>query len=185
MVNRSPAHYTRGNIEVWDFIRDQELNYHLGNAIKYICRAGYKDSKVDDLNKAIHYLENELKHTTHCKEMSLSDQAIQFRTAYGIQNGRTNRTMQLDLIAEEFKEFKDAVASEPYENELKELADLVYVCFQYAENMEWDLEEALDRVHKSNMSKLGLDGAPIRRADGKVLKGPNYKPPTLTDLING
>ena len=64
--------------------------------------------------------------------------------------------MQLDLISEEFKEFTQAATSEPYENELKELADLVYVCFQYAENMEWDLEEALDRVHKSNMSKLGL-----------------------------
>ena len=92
--------------------------------------------------------------------------------------------MQLALIAEEFEELKHAVAKEPYENELKELADLVYVCFQYAENMEWDLEEALDRVHKSNMSKLGLDGTPIRRADGKVLKGPNYKPPILNDLIN-
>ena len=93
--------------------------------------------------------------------------------------------MQQALIAEEFKEFNNAVANEPYENELKELADLVYVCFQYAENMEWDLEEALDRVHKSNMSKLGLDGKPIRRADGKVLKGPNYQPPILNDLING
>ena len=93
--------------------------------------------------------------------------------------------MQLALIAEEFEEFKSAVANEPYENELKELADLVYVCFQYAENMEWDREEALDRVHKSNMSKLGLDGKPIRRADGKVLKGPNYSPPELKDLING
>ena len=60
----SPSHYTRGSIEVWDLIRDQELNYHLGNAIKYICRAGYKDSKVEDLKKAIHYLENELHHTT-------------------------------------------------------------------------------------------------------------------------
>ena len=62
----SPAHYTRGAIEVWDFIRDQQLNYHLGNAIKYICRAGYKssESKEKDLKKAIHYLENELKHTT-------------------------------------------------------------------------------------------------------------------------
>ncbi len=65
-----------------------------------------------------------------------------------------------------------------------ELADLVYVCFQYAENMEWDLEEALDRVHKSNMSKLGINGKPIRRADGKVLKGPNYQPPNLNDLVN-
>jgi predicted HAD superfamily Cof-like phosphohydrolase len=92
--------------------------------------------------------------------------------------------MQQALIAEEFKEFNEAVANEPYENELKELADLVYVCFQYAENMEWDLEEALHRVHRSNMSKLGLDGKPIRRADGKVLKGPNYQPPEMTDLIN-
>lgn len=59
----SPAHYTRGSIEVWDFIRDQGLNYHLGNAVKYISRAGYKDSKIADLKKAIHYLENELLHT--------------------------------------------------------------------------------------------------------------------------
>jgi NTP pyrophosphatase (non-canonical NTP hydrolase) len=122
--------------------------------------------------------------TQHCKSSSLSDQAIQFRSAYGIQNTPDNRTMQLDLIDEEYHEFRNAFYNEPYENELKELADLVYVCFQYAENMEWDLEEALDRVHKSNMSKLGLDGTPIRRADGKVLKGPNYQPPVLNDLIN-
>ena len=59
----SPSYYTRGQIEVWDFIRDQDLNYHLGNAIKYICRAGHKDSTEQDLKKAIHYLENELQHT--------------------------------------------------------------------------------------------------------------------------
>ena len=93
--------------------------------------------------------------------------------------------MQLDLISEEYQELREAITSESYEEELKELADLVYVCFQYAENMEWDLEEAMNRVHKSNMSKLGLDGTPIRRADGKVLKGPNYQPPILNDLING
>ena len=59
-----PSYYRRGTIEVWDFIRDQDLNYHLGNAIKYECRAGHKDSKVDDLKKAIHYLTNELEHVT-------------------------------------------------------------------------------------------------------------------------
>ena len=48
--------------------------------------------------------------------------------------------------------------------------------------MEWDLNEALYRVHRSNMSKLGEDGKPIRREDGKILKGPNYKPPFLDDL---
>ena len=66
---------------------------------------------------------------------------------------------------------------------LKELADLIYVCAQYAENMNWDIEQALRRVHKSNLSKLGEDGKPIKREDGKVLKGPNYQPPDLSDLV--
>ena len=57
-----PQYYKRGCIEVWDFIRDQELNFHLGNAIKYVCRAGHKHSKIEDLEKAIHYLQNELEH---------------------------------------------------------------------------------------------------------------------------
>jgi len=59
---KSPAYYRRGNVEVWDFIRDQQLNYHLGCALKYICRAGHKDCKRQDLQKAINYLENELNH---------------------------------------------------------------------------------------------------------------------------
>ena len=49
--------------------------------------------------------------------------------------------------------------------------------------MDWDLEQALRRVHKSNMSKLDDDGKPIYREDGKVLKGPNYQPPDLSDLV--
>ena len=60
---KGPAYYKRGQAEVWDFIRDNNLNFHLGNAVKYIARAGYKDSKKEDLIKAIHYLENELEHT--------------------------------------------------------------------------------------------------------------------------
>ena len=97
--------------------------------------------------------------------------------------------MQKDLIVEEFKEFIEAdydmamIDISSRADCLKELADLVYVCAQYAENMDWDLEQALRRVHRSNMSKLGDDGKPIYREDGKVLKGPNYQPPTLTDLV--
>ena len=65
MATPSPTYYNRGATPVWDFIRDQGLNFHLGNAIKYICRAGYKDSRIDDLAKAIHYLSNELEHETN------------------------------------------------------------------------------------------------------------------------
>ena len=65
MAHFSPDYYTRGSIECWDAIRDWQLNYHLGCAIKYICRAGFKsnNTKAEDLKKAIHYLENELLHS--------------------------------------------------------------------------------------------------------------------------
>lgn len=52
-----PSHYTRGKIEVIDFIEDQQLLYHLGNVIKYIARAGYKGDKLEDLKKARWYLD--------------------------------------------------------------------------------------------------------------------------------
>tara|TARA_B100002052_G_scaffold296402_1_gene324715 strand:- start:607 stop:960 length:354 start_codon:yes stop_codon:yes gene_type:complete len=117
--------------------------------------------------------------------MDLQAQAIDFRHAYEVVNSPELIEMQFGLIREEYTEFRDAHYDEETENAdtLKELADLVYVCFQYAENRDWDLHQALDRVHRSNMSKLGDDGHPIRRADGKILKGPNYQPPDLSDLV--
>ena len=125
------------------------------------------------------------------KKTFISEQAKEFRTKYQLKNSadRSTRSCQKNLIVEEFKEFLEAEGMlfrhgrNAQEECLKELADLVYVCYQYAENMGWFLDEALDRVHKSNMSKLGEDGKPIYREDGKVLKGPNYKPPTLEDLF--
>ena len=125
------------------------------------------------------------------KRTFLSEQAKEFRSKYGIQNraDRSNRARQHQLIVEEFKEFLEAEGMlfmhgrNHQEHALKELADLVYVCYQYAENMGWFLDEALNRVHLSNMSKLDEDGKPILREDGKVLKGPNYKPPDLSDLF--
>ena len=53
-----PSHYTSGKIEVIDFIEDQKFPYHLGNACKYLCRAGKKDPKktAEDLRKAVWYI---------------------------------------------------------------------------------------------------------------------------------
>ena len=125
------------------------------------------------------------------KKTFISEQAKEFRTKYNLRNSqsREKRTYQKNLIVEEFKEFLEADSLLYRDNPtvtaegLKELADLVYVCYQYAENMNWFLDEALNRVHESNMSKLDEDGKPIYREDGKVLKGPNYKLPDLTDLF--
>ena len=57
-----PSHYNAGRIEVIDFIEDQNLNFNLGNAVKYISRAGKKDPKKfrEDLEKAVWYLNREL-----------------------------------------------------------------------------------------------------------------------------
>ena len=125
------------------------------------------------------------------KKTFLSQQAKEFRSKYNIQSSRVQgiRSYQKNLIVEEFKEFLEAEgklfreSNQIHADALKELADLVYVCYQYATNMGWFLDEALNRVHESNMSKLDEDGKPIYREDGKVLKGPNYKPPDLSDLF--
>tara|TARA_R100000353_G_scaffold23922_1_gene20690 strand:- start:8555 stop:8935 length:381 start_codon:yes stop_codon:yes gene_type:complete len=125
------------------------------------------------------------------KKTFISEQAKEFRRKYNIQNSRVvgTRSYQKNLIVEEFKEFLEAEAllfrhnNSLHAEALKELADLVYVCYQYAENMGWLLDEALDRVHQSNLSKLGPDGKPLYREDGKVLKGPSYQPPDLSDII--
>ena len=64
---------------------------------------------------------------------------------------------------------------------LKELADLQYVLSGMVISLGLPMQEAFARVHKSNMSKL-VDGKPLKRADGKFLKGPNYQPPYLQDI---
>lgn len=123
----------------------------------------------------------------------LLGQAIKFREVMGQPTGLFTpeiNQLQLLLITEEFNELFDALGDaerfiqnpRAREHALKELADLVYVCFQMAAAFGWELDEALDRVHKSNLSKL-VDGLPLKREDGKVIKGPNYEPPYLVDLI--
>ena len=119
------------------------------------------------------------------------EQAKEFRKKYLIKNSdnKDTRAYQVSLITEEYMEFIEAEMmlfrnTDKYKEEaLKELADLVYVCYQYAVNMGWDLDRALKLVHKSTQAKLDDDGNPIRRDDGKILKGPNYKKPNLHSLI--
>ena len=59
-VNK-PKHYNVGDIEVIDFIDSWNLNFNLGNVIKYVARCNYKGSKIEDLQKAIFYIEREIK----------------------------------------------------------------------------------------------------------------------------
>lgn len=56
-----PKHYNTGKYEVIDVIEDWNLNFHLGNAVKYISRCEHKDRKVEDIQKAIWYLKREIE----------------------------------------------------------------------------------------------------------------------------
>ena len=88
--------------------------------------------------------------------------------------------LRSDLTSEEYREL--ATADTP-EEIMKKSCDLVYVIMGMFVEFGWNFDEAFKRVHESNMSKLDEDGKPIYREDGKILKGPNYTPPTLKDLL--
>lgn len=84
------------------------------------------------------------------------------------------------LIEEEFEEFATAIKAT---HALKELADLVYVCYGYAATFGWDLDEAIRRVHENNMKRMYQDDGSIKKEDGKVIKNPNYPKVDLGDLV--
>jgi len=113
----------------------------------------------------------------------LMRQAQEFRTTFKIKNTISATKIQKSLIDEEWSEFHEAYHFKSEECQAKELGDVVYTCYQYACNKGWDLDEILDRIHKSNMSKLDENGEPIFRADGKVLKSQFYSEPILIDLL--
>lgn len=133
--------------------------------------------------------------------MTLLEQAIHFRKVF-FQEILNNLSrygfikkklwdMQVRLIHEEASEFlvaaeecfADPENPKRREELVKELSDLVFVCYQFAATYNIDLDSAMDRVYESNLSKLDEHGKPIYRADGKVLKGPNYKPADMTGCI--
>jgi predicted HAD superfamily Cof-like phosphohydrolase len=90
------------------------------------------------------------------------------------------------IMIEEVNEwFEAALYNDDIDKRAKELADILYTVFGtvITEGLQDVIEAAFDEVHKSNMSKLDEDGKPVKRADGKVLKGGNYKEPDLSFLI--
>lgn len=87
------------------------------------------------------------------------------------------------LIEEEVAELRDAADAADIVAVADALADIVYVAYGSAWVYGIDLDAVLDEVHASNMTKLGADGRPIRRDDGKVLKGADYRPPDIAAVL--
>ena len=93
------------------------------------------------------------------------------------------RELRLDLIQEELDELSDAVADRDMIQIADALTDLLYVVYGSGHAFGIDLDECFQEVHSSNMSKLGPNGKPIHREDGKVMKGPGYFEPDLEGIL--
>jgi predicted HAD superfamily Cof-like phosphohydrolase len=93
--------------------------------------------------------------------------------------------LRFDLMAEENEEYLEAAAKNDLVEVADALGDMLYIlCGTILEHgMQHKIEEVFNEIQRSNMSKLGSDGKPIYREDGKVMKGPNYFKPNILEII--
>ena len=93
--------------------------------------------------------------------------------------------LRLELIREEVEELNVGIEGMDIVEIADALTDILYVVYGAGHAFGIDLDECYHEVHRSNMSKLGADGKPIYREDGKILKGPDYFHPNLKDILDG
>lgn len=91
--------------------------------------------------------------------------------------------LRLDLIEEEVQELRDGLGKKSMLEIADALTDILYVVYGAGHAFGIDLDDCFHEVHSSNMTKLGADGRPLYREDGKVMKGPNYREPDLTKFV--
>jgi predicted HAD superfamily Cof-like phosphohydrolase len=91
--------------------------------------------------------------------------------------------LRLDLINEEVQELRDGLGKKSMLEIADALTDILYVVYGAGHAFGIDLDECFNEVHRSNMTKLGVDGRPLYREDGKVMKGPDYEEPNLEQFI--
>jgi len=93
--------------------------------------------------------------------------------------------LRFDLMAEENEEYLDAAKNNDLVEVADALGDMLYIlCGTILEHgMQYKIEEVFNEIQRSNMSKLGANGKPIYREDGKVMKGPNYFKPNIEKIL--
>ena len=91
--------------------------------------------------------------------------------------------LRLDLINEEVQELRDGLGKKSMLEIADALTDILYVVYGAGHAFGIDLDECFNEVHRSNMTKLGEDGRPVYREDGKVMKGPHYSEPDLLPFV--
>ncbi|OOV19018.1 nucleoside triphosphate pyrophosphohydrolase family protein [Flavobacterium sp. LM4] len=121
------------------------------------------------------------------------DAVKEFHTAFKIGHsetpiadlGETKKHLRYNLMKEENEEYLEAVQNNDLIEIADALGDMMYIlCGTIIEHgLQDKIEAVFDEIQRSNMSKLGTDGKPIYREDGKVMKGPNYFKPDFSKLL--
>lgn len=119
------------------------------------------------------------------------EQLKEFHLTYQAYTGDTPhlpskevRDLRMDILREEFEEYEEAEANDDLVEIADALSDIIYIAVGTGVAYGLPMDKIFNEVHRSNMSKLGEDGKPIFREDGKVLKGPNFTPPRIAEIIN-
>lgn len=99
--------------------------------------------------------------------------------------GTAKNKLRFNLMAEENEEYLEAAENNDLVEVADALGDMLYIlCGTILEHgMQHKIEEVFNEIQRSNMSKLGEDGKPIYREDGKVLKGPDYFKPNIKEIL--
>ncbi len=99
--------------------------------------------------------------------------------------GNEKNTLRFNLMKEENEEYLEAANNDDLVEVADALGDMLYIlCGTIIEHgMQHKIEEVFNEIQRSNMSKLGENGEPIYREDGKVLKGPNYFKPNISEIL--
>lgn len=100
--------------------------------------------------------------------------------------GMEKNILRYKLMREENEEYLEAANANDLIEVADALGDMLYIlCGTIIEHgMQHKIDEVFDEIQRSNMSKLGADGEPIYREDGKVLKGPNHFVPDISKILN-
>ncbi|WP_291275572.1 nucleoside triphosphate pyrophosphohydrolase family protein [Flavobacterium sp.] len=117
----------------------------------------------------------------------------EFHTSFGLgvseelkaSLGEQKNLLRFNLMKEENEEYLEAVQNNDIVEIADALGDMLYIlCGTILEHgLQYKIEEVFEEIQRSNMSKLGEDGKPIYREDGKVMKGPNYFKPNFETIL--
>ena len=111
---------------------------------------------------------------------------IGYRTSPKADLGASKNQLRFDLMKEENEEYLEAAQNNDLVEVADALGDMLYIlCGTIIEHgLQHKIEAVFEEIQRSNMSKLGEDGQPIYREDGKVLKGPKYFKPNIESILN-